>query len=88
MVEFGDDAVNGGSGGSSSERIDQILSRLEFNDHELKLLLESIESRMSRLEPHVEELTSQVVKSLHPEGVTAEWAGRSRRSSPSGYPRR
>jgi hypothetical protein len=53
VVELGAAAAN--------SRIDQILSRLELNDHELKLLLESIESRISRLEPHVEELAAQVV---------------------------
>jgi hypothetical protein len=56
IVELGAAAASGDLG-----RIDQILSRLELNDHELKLLLESIESRISRLEPHVEELTAQVV---------------------------
>jgi hypothetical protein len=57
VVELGPAAASGGLG-----RIDQILSRLELNDHELKLLLESIESRISRLEPHVEELTAQVAR--------------------------
>ena len=56
IVELGAAAASGDLG-----RIDQILSRLELNDHELKLLLESIENRISRLEPHVEELTAQVV---------------------------
>jgi hypothetical protein len=62
VVELGEGEAIGAVG-----RIDRILSRLELNDHELKLLLESIESRISRLEPHVEELASQVVKSRHPE---------------------
>ena len=57
IVELGAAAASGDLG-----RIDQILSRLELNDHELKLLLESIESRISRLEPHVEELTAQVAR--------------------------
>ncbi len=56
IVELGAAAASGDLG-----RIDQILSRLELNDHELKLLLESIENRISRLEPHVEELTAQVI---------------------------
>ncbi len=62
VVELGEGESSGAAG-----RIDRILSRLELNDHELKLLLESIESRISRLEPHVEELASQVVKSRRPE---------------------
>jgi hypothetical protein len=78
VVELGS-----GTGSGAAARIDQILTRLELNDHELKLLLESIESRISRLEPHVEELTSQVVKSRHQEanaesngGVKKDrWAG-------------
>lgn len=60
-VELEASAASGNLG-----KIDQILSRLELNDHELKLLLESIESRISRLEPHVEELTSQVIRTQRP----------------------
>ncbi len=74
VVELGAAAASGDLG-----RIDQILSRLELNDHELKLLLESIESRISRLEPHVEELTAQVVRpqgSAAPKGRPIQQHGR------------
>jgi hypothetical protein len=65
VVELGASSATGSLG-----KIDQILSRLELNDHELKLLLESIESRISRLEPHVEELTSQVERTKRPVAAT------------------
>ena len=65
VVELGTSSAS-----SSLGKIDQILSRLELNDHELKLLLESIESRISRLEPHVEELTSQVGRTQRPAAAT------------------
>jgi hypothetical protein len=61
VVELGTSTASGSLG-----KIDQILSRLELNDHELKLLLESIESRISRLEPHVEELNAQVNRTQRP----------------------
>jgi hypothetical protein len=70
VVELGSGVGSGAAG-----RIDQILTRLELNDHELKLLLESIESRISRLEPHVEELTSQVVKSRNLEAKAESTGG-------------
>jgi hypothetical protein len=54
----------GNVGTSSSEHIDQVLSRLELINLELKLHLDNIDSRVSRLEPHIEELASQVVRSL------------------------
>ena len=65
-VERTSSVVELGAASGSLGKIDQILSRLELNDHELKLLLESIESRISRLEPHVEQLTSQVVRKQRP----------------------
>ena len=80
IVELGAAAASGDLG-----RIDQILSRLELNDHELKLLLESIESRISRLEPHVEELTAQVVG---PHGSAAKRQGHSAARAAGGGSRR
>src|SRR5205807_2624133 len=49
---------------SSAEHIEQVLSRLELINLELKLHLDNIDSRVSRLEPHIEELASQVVRTL------------------------
>jgi hypothetical protein len=54
----------GNLGVSSAEHIDQVLSRLEMINLELKLHLNDIDSRVSRLEPHLEELKTQVVRSL------------------------
>ena len=54
----------GNVGVSSAEHIDQVLSRLEMINLELKLHLEDIDSRVSRLEPNLEELKTQVVRSL------------------------
>ena len=59
VVEIGQVA-----GSSTAEHINQVLSRLELLNLELKLHLDNIDSRVSRLEPHIEELASQVVKSL------------------------
>ncbi|CAN5401755.1 hypothetical protein BH10ACI4_BH10ACI4_12570 [soil metagenome] len=44
-------------------RIDSAISKLELNSVAMRLYLDSIDSRMNRLEPHVEELATQVVKS-------------------------
>jgi TonB family protein len=44
-------------------RIDSAIAKLELNNVAMRLYLDSIDSRMSRLEPHVEELATQVVKS-------------------------
>jgi hypothetical protein len=54
----------GNLGISSAEHIDQVLSRLEMINLELKLHLDDIDNRVSRLEPHLEELKTQVVRSL------------------------
>jgi TonB family protein len=64
--EHGSGGVESGSvfPEGSSHRMDLALSRLELNSYELKLHLDNIDSRMSRLEPHLEELVLQVVKSL------------------------
>lgn len=59
-------------------QLDEALLRLELNSLELKLHLDSIDSRMSRLEPHLEELTSIVAsperirKPLEEEPLPAE----------------
>jgi TonB family protein len=73
VVELGSDFPEG-----SSQRMDLALSRLELNSHELKLHLDSIDSRMSRLEPHLEELVLQIVKQL---GLGAAEGVRSRSGS-------
>jgi hypothetical protein len=54
----------GNVGISSAAHIDQVLSRLEMINLELKLHLNDIDSRVSRLEPNLEELKTQVVRSL------------------------
>jgi TonB family protein len=42
-------------------QLDEALSRLELNSLELKLHLDNIDSRMSRMEPHLEELAAKVL---------------------------
>ncbi len=43
-----------------SQQLDDALSRLEINNNALKLHLDTIDHRVSRIEPHLEDLTSQV----------------------------
>lgn len=45
---------------SRSRQMDDALARLEINSNALKLQLEDIDSRMSRIEPHLEDLSSRV----------------------------
>ena len=44
----------------TQHQLDEALLRLELNSLELKLHLDNIDSRMSRMEPHLEELASKV----------------------------
>lgn len=44
----------------TQHQLDEALLRLELNSLELKLHLDNIDSRMSRMEPHLEELASRV----------------------------
>lgn len=46
-----------------SRHMDDALSRLEINSNALKLQLDDIDSRMSRIEPHIEDLSSRVAVS-------------------------
>ncbi len=43
-----------------NRQIDEALSRLEISGHELRLHLGEIESKMERIEPHLEHLTSRL----------------------------
>jgi TonB family protein len=47
-----------------SHHLDEALSRLELNSLELKLHLDNLDSRMSRIEPHLEDLTLLVASTL------------------------
>jgi hypothetical protein len=55
-----------------SHHLDEALSRLELTSLELKVHLDNLDSRMSRIEPHLEDITSLVASKLTP-------------SSPSGF---
>jgi TonB family protein len=47
-------------GALTQHQLDEALLRLELNSLELKLHLDNIDSRMSRMEPHLEELAQKV----------------------------
>jgi len=47
----------------SKQELDEALSRMEKNSRDLRLHLESINSRMNRIEPHLEELKLKVTTS-------------------------
>jgi TonB family protein len=53
-----------------SRHVDDALSRLEINSNALKLQLDEIDSRMSRIEPHIEDLSSRVGISAGLDGAT------------------
>jgi len=61
--------VDGESGQPSSplatvqQQLDETLSRLELNSRELKAHIDNLDNKMSRIEPHLEELTSMVSSS-------------------------
>jgi TonB family protein len=67
--------------------VDDALSRLEINSNALKLQLNDIDSRMSRIEPHLEDLSSRAAPSAGLEGTTGN-SRKSRRehSSPGAAP--
>lgn len=67
--------------------VDDALSRLEINSNALKLQLDDIDSRMSRIEPHLEDLSSRGVPSAGLDGTTGN-SRKSRRehSSPGAAP--
>ena len=47
-----------------SHQLDEMLSRLELSSLELKLHLNDLDSRMSRIEPHLEDITALVASSV------------------------
>jgi hypothetical protein len=49
-----------------SHHLDEALSRLELTSLELKVHLDNLDSRMSRIEPHLEDITSLVASKLTP----------------------
>jgi TonB family protein len=55
-----DDHTSSREPGLTQHQLDEALLRLELNSLELKLHLDNIDSRMSRMEPHLEELASKV----------------------------
>ena len=55
-----DDHTSSREPGLTQHQLDEALLRLELNSLELKLHLDNIDSRMSRMEPHLEELASRV----------------------------
>jgi TonB family protein len=57
---------------SRSRQMDDALARLEINSNELKLHLENIDSRMSRIEPHIEDLSSRAGVPTHRDS-TDDW---------------
>lgn len=54
------DPASPGEPALTQHQLDEALLRLELNSLELKLHLDNIDSRMSRMEPHLEELASKV----------------------------
>ena len=57
------DPASPGEPALTQHQLDEALLRLELNSLELKLHLDNIDSRMSRMEPHLEELASKVFRS-------------------------
>jgi TonB family protein len=56
---------------SLSQHLDEALSRLELTSLELKVHLDNLDSRMSRIEPHLEDITTLVASSLGASSLTA-----------------
>ena len=58
-----------------SHQLDEALSRLELNSLELKVQLDNLDSRMSRIEPHLEDITSMVASSVGSAGEAGRSSG-------------
>ena len=69
-----------------SHHLDEALSRLELNSLELKVHLDNLDSRMSRIEPHLEDLTSLVASTLSAPSLHALKPGMSTETSPLSSP--
>jgi TonB family protein len=54
-----------------SHHLDEALSRLELTSLELKVHLDNLDSRMSRIEPHLEDITNLVASSLGASSLSA-----------------
>ena len=66
---------------SRSRQMDDALARLEINSNELKLQLENIDSRMSRIEPHIEDLSSRAAVPAHRDSAD-DWVREPEAESP------